>query len=288
MFEWSHAPAASSQDSRCFSEVQCEELRAEAALPDSAAHSTEPGQLLGTPAMPCGWARSRNAPCLSPFVMASVSVLAFVGTACASYLYSHTFQRYSYRSMLTATQLVLLLVNMLDLVWVLRLNQRVGISDLAFVLGDEALGGVIGGLNLMPFLVYAAKLCPSAVEASMFAIFMGMSNLGNDTGLYMGSGLLRFLGGVAAPDFDRLPDYIFWRSCARVLPIMLVPLLVPRGSPSDTAESMGAGIGVTGDDDTTSSTGTPSTHDEASGTGSRGKPSSQHGDAIGRAAAEML
>ena len=41
---------------------------------------------------------------------------------------------------------------------------------------------------MLPILVYAAKLCPPDVEASMFAIFMGMSNLGNDTGLYLGSG----------------------------------------------------------------------------------------------------
>ena len=89
----------------------------------------------------------------------------------------------------------------------------------------------------------------------MFAIFMGMSNLGNDTSRYMGTGLLRYYGGVTAPEFDRLPEYVMCRSLARLLPLFLVPCLVPNGGPADTAESMGAGIGVTGEVETTSPTG---------------------------------
>ena len=34
-------------------------------------------------------------------------------------------------------------------------------------------------LQAMPFLIYAAKLCPKGVEASMFSLFMGLSNFGS-------------------------------------------------------------------------------------------------------------
>ena len=113
------------------------------------------------------------------------------------------------------------------------------------------LSSVISRLNLLPVLVYAAKLCPEDVEASMFAIFMGMANLGNDTGFYLGSGLLRLLGGVNAPDFENLTEYVILRALARLIPTALIPFLVPAGGPADTAVDMGAGIGVTGTVETT-------------------------------------
>ena len=31
-----------------------------------------------------------------------------------------------------------------------------------------------------------------------------------------------YLGGVTAPEFDQLPEYVVWRSCARLLPLRLV------------------------------------------------------------------
>ena len=46
-------------------------------------------------------------------------------------------------------------------------------------------------------------------------------------------------------DFDNLASYCLIKSCMRALPVLLVPILVPRGRPSDTAEEMGAGRAVT-------------------------------------------
>ena len=100
----------------------------------------------------------------------------------------------------------------------------------------------------MPFFIFAAKLCPPAVEGSMFAMFMGLSNFGSYAGRYVGSSLLLLLGGVKAPDFEGLRTYVILRSIMRLIPICLVPLLVPRGSPRDTARAMGAGPALVGDE----------------------------------------
>ena len=92
--------------------------------------------------------------------------------------------------------------------WVERVNVAWGISDNAFVIGDEVLGrtthgallahshtahlplgalliwrsgapcvaqvleSVIGQLNSLPVFTFLVKLYPSAVEASMFALMM--------------------------------------------------------------------------------------------------------------------
>ena len=79
----------------------------------------------------------------------------------------------------------------------------------------------------------------------MFALFMGLSNFGFAAGEYLGSALLFLFGGVAKPEFHNLGPYVATRSCMRVLPALLVPYLVPAGSPAGTAMEMGAGSAVT-------------------------------------------
>ena len=115
-----------------------------------------------------------------------------------------------------------------DLLWVLRLNVTVGISDqIWLLLGDEVAVRSAGHrtllpstrwpslalllrsrpafcshtppfasaqydfvykLNQLPFLIYAAKLCPRGVEASMFSLFMGLSNFGTSASEYSPQG----------------------------------------------------------------------------------------------------
>ena len=169
----------------------------------------------------------------------------------------------------------------------LRLNTQLGLPDAFFLLGEEVLVDVTDRLNVMPFLIFAAKLCPADVEGSMFALFMGLFNFGSSAGRwrdgpssclisshpglvnlrlscsrylgsgllnvpqgqlhtlhtlhtrrYLGSGLLDAMGGVAKPDYDGLPAFVAVRSLMRLLPVLLVPWLVPPGSPSSSVEDM--------------------------------------------------
>ena len=45
-------------------------------------------------------------------------------------------------------------------------------------------------------------------------------------------------GGVRKPGFEHLGAYVATRSAMRVLPALLVPCLVPRGTPADTAKEV--------------------------------------------------
>lgn len=61
---------------------------------------------------------------------------------------------------------------------------------------------------------------------------------------FIGSGLLSMLGGVHAPEFDGMQSFVLIKSLVRLLvPLVLVPTLVPRGSPSDTLAAMGSTLG---------------------------------------------
>ena len=296
VFEWAHAPAAGSNDSRCYTSEMCkaellsegELLRAQQQLQPPQATGEQAGVQAGQHLLPCGWARAADLPCLSPFVLTLLDVVAMIGAAAAAYSYARSFQYWRYRSFIAASQLALVVVNFIDLAWVLRLNRPLDLSDALFYFGDATLSSIVDRLNLIPVLVFSAKLCPCAVEASMFAVFMGLSNLGNDASLYLGSGVLRLMGGVEAPGFANLPEYIAVRSLARLLPMLLIPYLVPDGTPAETAEAMGAGIGVTGDGEETADTSSPTREQEGGAGGSAAATKKKPPKGSGAGGAEAL
>ena len=73
---------------------------------------------------------------------------------------------------------------------------------------------------------------------------MGLSNFGVQTGKYVGAALLRSIGGVEPPMFANIELLVLIRSCCRALPILLIPLLVPTGSPGDAAKAAQAEPGA--------------------------------------------
>lgn len=125
----------------------------------------------------------------------------------------------------------------MDLIWVQRWNKSLGISDKAFMLGEEVISPLISRFNTMPVFILAAKLCPPKMEATLFAMTMGLSNFGSVIGGYVGVGLLEVFGGVRAPEFHNIELLVLTRSLTRLLPILLIPYLVPLGRPSDSLES---------------------------------------------------
>merc|ERR1712187_963729 len=133
----------------------------------------------------------------------------------------------------------LIVTNVWDLFWTTRANLRIGVPDAFFIFGDEVLSTIVDRLFSMPMYIFAARLCPKEVEATMFALIMGPSNFGHSTGVYIGGFLLEALEG-SAPRFDNLTEYVAIRSLCRVLVLFLIPLLVPKGSPSDSDDGGGA------------------------------------------------
>ena len=95
----------------------------------------------------------------------------------------------------------------------------------------------------MPMMVLAAKLCPPGVEATLFSLLMGLSNFGSTTGYYVGQGMLSALdppdlpaghqGGVSGPAFRNLEWLVLIQALTRALPLLLVPFLIPTGSPTN-------------------------------------------------------
>jgi hypothetical protein len=94
---------------------------------------------------------------------------------------------------------------------------------------------VLDQLLSMPMMIIVSKHMPLGVEATIFALMMGLANLGTACGNYSGVVLLELLGGVEAPEFNNIEALVVIRSLLRALPIAFIPYLVPLGSPRSDA-----------------------------------------------------
>jgi hypothetical protein len=115
-------------------------------------------------------------------------------------------------------------------------NRSVGIPDLPFLFGNYAITYAISRLSDMPFLVMAAQLCPSDIEATSFATLMSLSNAGYNASTRWGGVLLQALGvdnvdqktGDRTYDLVKLEQAIWIRFALGFLPCILVLFMVPN------------------------------------------------------------
>ncbi|KAJ8606091.1 hypothetical protein CTAYLR_005189 [Chrysophaeum taylorii] len=179
----------------------------------------------------CGWARDRNYPCISPHYYSIMKACSALFGLVGVVLYNSFFSEWTYRTVFFVSQLAYFGANLLDVVWVSRINLSLGVPDYLFLFGVEVVQPIIQKLHVMPIFVMAARLCPPNVEATLFALLMGLSNFGAVVGLYNGVVLLHLFGGVDQPDFRYLPHFVFVRTLCYLSPVLLIPVFVPKGSP---------------------------------------------------------
>lgn len=181
----------------------------------------------------CGWAYERDYPCITPEYYAAMRSTARGFGLAGIVLYNAYFSDWKYRDVFVLGHSMTFAANLLDVVWVSRWNVALGVDDRAFLLGVDVVQPVIAKIAHLPSYVLAAKVCPAGVEATLFALLMGLSNFGSTIGLYNGVFLLSAFGGVEQPEFRNLPQYVLARTVSYLAPVALVFVFVPRGRPSD-------------------------------------------------------
>lgn len=126
-------------------------------------------------------------------------------------------------------------LGMTQILLVTGINRQYGISDEWFAVGDSLILTVLGQASFMPVLVLAAKLCPSGMEATLFATLMSITNGGSVTGGLIGAGLTKLLG-VTKDDFTNLTLLLFLCNMSSLIPLPLLGLL-PKENDSDASSS---------------------------------------------------
>jgi len=151
-------------------------------------------------------------------LLASVASLLGVG------VYNGLLKDVELKKIFTWTAVLGTVLGMTQLMLITGVNRTLGISDQVFALGDSALLTVLGQVSFMPVLVLAAKLCPTGVEATLFATLMSMLNGGSFLGSAMGSGLTG-LFGVTGDNFDNLAPLVATCTLLTLAPLLGLRLL---------------------------------------------------------------
>ena len=164
--------------------------------------------------------------------MGIILAIATIGSLLGVLVYQKILKDYSFRSLLFWAQLLYGISGMLDLIMVLRLNVKLGIPDYLFAILDESSMHVINKIKWMPMLVLSAKICPSGIEGTFFALIMSIENIGVLSSSW-GGGLLLHLLNVTHTDFKNLWLAILIRNIMRVSPLVML-FLVPKSDKSST------------------------------------------------------
>lgn len=170
-------------------------------------------------------------------VLGSVACVISLG---GTVFYQHYMSDWNYRRVLIVTNLLTTLFSLVDVIIFARLNIHFGISDSVACIGNTILGNMLQTLAWIPQVVCWSMLCPPGMEATMFALLAGCTNLGDSISDVLGAALMDQLsvnptGQVG--DEKQLKHLWLVGLVAAFMPTICVLLtyrLIPDACPGDT------------------------------------------------------
>lgn len=171
-----------------------------------------------------------------------VIVLGVVGSICSiigSMTYLSFMKHWNYRTVFLFNNVIYILVGLLNVVFYKRLNLLIGIPDTVFILGAETIIVIVAQWTNMPMTTMMSQLCPKGMEATMFALLAGSSNLGSSLSQYQGAWLLHILNikprgmiGESA-QFENLWIASLIATLLPFVTIIFIPFLIPNKYQTD-------------------------------------------------------
>ena len=116
------------------------------------------------------------------------------------------------------------LLGMTMLLLVTHTNRLLGIDDHWFSLGDSLILTVMGKIAFMQVMVLAARLCPSGVEATLFALLMSVYNSAGTVSHAFGA-LITYWLGITATNFESLWLLVLITNLSTLLPLPFIKWL---------------------------------------------------------------
>ncbi len=156
-----------------------------------------------------------------PEFLGQVQLVTSIASLVGVWLFQRFFKSVPFRKIFGWSIVISAVLGMTTLLLVTHANRALGIDDYWFSLGDSLVLTVMGKIAFMPVLVLAARLCPPGVEATLFALLMGIHN---SAGLisHEGGALLMHWLGVTETNFDNLWLLII---IANLSTLLALPLL---------------------------------------------------------------
>lgn len=127
------------------------------------------------------------------------------------------------------------ILGMTMLLLVTHTNRRLGIDDHWFSLGDSLILSVMGKIAFMQVMVLAARLCPSGVEATLFALLMSVFNSAGTVSHAFGA-LITYWLGITATNFESLWLLVLITNLSTLLPLPFINWLPAAEEQTETSK----------------------------------------------------
>ncbi|MEH1970716.1 folate/biopterin family MFS transporter [Nostoc sp.] len=127
------------------------------------------------------------------------------------------------------------ILGMTMLLLVTHTNRLLGIDDHWFSLGDSLILSVMGKIAFMQVMVLAARLCPSGVEATLFALLMSVYNLAGTLSHAFGA-LITYWLGITATNFESLWLLVVITNLSTLLPLPFINWLPAAEEQTETSK----------------------------------------------------
>ncbi|WP_414517527.1 folate/biopterin family MFS transporter [Nostoc sp. PCC 9305] len=127
------------------------------------------------------------------------------------------------------------LLGMTMLLLVTHTNRLLGIDDHWFSLGDSLILTVMGKIAFMQVMVLAARLCPSGVEATLFALLMSIYNSAGTVSHAFGA-LITYWLGITATNFESLWLLVLITNLSTLLPLPFINWLPSTEEQTEAAK----------------------------------------------------
>nr|XP_010905038.1 probable folate-biopterin transporter 6 [Elaeis guineensis] len=177
------------------------------------------------------WYTDRKAgPAFSQEFVGMIYAIGAMASMVGVLIYHKLLKDYQFRSLLFYAQLLFAVSGMLDLIFVLRWNLKLGIPDYFFVILEECSVRITGRIRWMPMMVLSTKLCPPGIEGTFFALLMCIDSLGGLTSK-TGGGMALHLFHVTRTDFRNLWLAVLVRNLLRIATLGLI-FLIPKANQS--------------------------------------------------------
>ena len=126
------------------------------------------------------------------------------------------------------------ILGMTMLLLVTHTNRLLGIDDHWFSLGDSVVLSVMGQIAFMQVMVLAARLCPSGVEATLFALLMSVFNSAGAVSRAFGA-LITYWLGITATNFESLWLLVLITNLSTLLPLPFINWLPAAEEQTETS-----------------------------------------------------
>ncbi|MEH2374841.1 folate/biopterin family MFS transporter [Nostoc sp.] len=147
------------------------------------------------------------------------------------------FQRYlksiPFRVIFAWSTVLSSILGMTMLLLVTHTNRLLNIDDHWFSLGDSLILSVMGKIAFMQVMVLAARLCPSGVEATLFALLMSVFNSAATVSHALGA-LITYWLGITATNFESLWILVVITNLSTLLPLPFINWLPAAQEQTET------------------------------------------------------